>query len=146
MKSMAAFLLGLKARRRPARTRGGGSGGSGGSRGMGRFAPLARPGRTVVDAELAFAPQLDRLDVEREAPPVGRTRHLDCDFGGLRRAGAAVRNAEAARGRGDAFAHVGARCDGLALPARPGTDAALPRASAKIGVAARLVQRLDVPL
>src|SRR5271168_384950 len=141
----AALLLGLKARRRPPRASSGG-GSSGSSRGLRRCAPLARPARAVVNAEFTFDPELDRLDGERETAPVGRTRHLDCDFSGLLRAGAAVRDAEAARGRGDAFAHFGARCDGLALPARPGTDAALPRARAKIGVVARLVQRLDVPL
>ena len=60
-----------------------------------------------MNAELAFDPKLDCLDVESKASPVGRPRHLDGDLGGLRRARSAVGNTEALRGRGDALAQVG---------------------------------------
>ena len=99
-----------------------------------------------MDAELAFDPELDRLDVEPEASPVGRTGDLDGDVGGLLCPGATVGDAEAVRGLGDARAQLGARSDRLALPARPGADAALPGACAKIGVVLGLIQRLDVSL
>ena len=74
-----------------------------------------------------------------------RPGHFDVNMLRLRGAGPVVRNTEAVRRCGHGRAENGPRLDGLALPARPGAEAALPGAGAEIGVVLGIGERLHVP-
>ena len=82
----------------------------------------------------------------RNPPQYGGRGTSTCDMLRLLGAGPVVRNTEAVRRCGHGRAENGPRLDGLALPARPGAEAALPGAGAEIGVVLGIGERLHAPL
>jgi hypothetical protein len=108
--------------------------------------PIAQgpcPSRTIVDAKLAFHPQLHGFRIQAKAAPMRRPRHIHSDMVGFGSAGPGVGDAESSRRAGHRVGENLPRLDGPALFAGPGAEAALPCSGAKIGVVLGVRQQFD---
>src|SRR5271166_488695 len=105
-----------------------------------------RPACAVVYPELAFDPEFDGITAQTKSAPMRGSRHLHGNGLRFRRAGTAVRDAEATRGLGDRPHQRLTRFDRLALCARPCAQATLPRPQLKVGIVLLVGQGLDLTL
>ena len=106
----------------------------------------SRPARAVVDAELAFHPQLHGVGNQAISAPVGRPRYIHGDMVGFGAARAFIGNPQSARRRGHVAFERLARFHGPALFAGPGAETALPGTRTKIGVVLGIRKQIDAPL
>src|SRR6266436_3710626 len=123
----------------------GGRPGAGPEGAAARGRQAARPPGTVVDARLAFHPQLHPIGPQPIATPVRRAR--DGDLHGIVGAGTAGSGRTvSSRHGGDGAEQPRARVDWLALRTRPGAHTALPGARGEVAVAVRRGCLHDLPL
>src|ERR1700692_133715 len=106
-------------------------------------AQIPRPARAVVDAKLAFHPELHGVGTQTIAAPIRRPRHLHGDAVGFAASRAVVGNPKPACRCSNAALECLTRFDRLALLAGPGAEAALPGPGAKVRVVLGIRQEFD---